>query len=137
MKIRYYILFLLLMFITNINAQTVLLDDFNRTDNDTVGNGWTESETSSPGSVAISSNRLKMSSNTAGRDWAYQDISSNYTTAGLSRNSMDSMVWAINFYQTRPDPSGFDNSNYGIAFVLGSTNSSYTDGNGYAVVLGQ
>jgi len=125
------------MFITNINAQTVLLDNFNRTGNNTVGNGWTESETSSPGSVAISSNRLKMSSNTAGRDWAYQDISSNYTTAGLSSNSMDSMVWAINFYQTRTDPSGFDNGNYGIAFVLGSTNSSYADGNGYAVVLGQ
>jgi len=125
------------MFITTINAQTVLLDNFNRSDNNTVGNGWTETETSSPSSIAISSNRLKMGSTTAGRDWAYQDISSNYTTAGLSSNTtMDSMVWAINFYQTRTDPSGFDKSNYGIAFVLGSTSSSYTDGNGYAVVLG-
>ena len=137
MKIRYYILFFLLIFITTIDAQTVLLDDFNRTDNNTVGNGWTEIETSSPGSIAISSNRLKMGSTTEGRDWAYQDISSNYTTAGLSNNNMDSMVWAINFYQTRDNPSGFDKSNYGIAFVLGSTSSDYTNGNGYAVVLGQ
>ena len=125
------------MFITSINAQTVLLDDFNRSDNNTVGNGWSETETSSPSSIAISSNRLKMGSTTKGRDWAYQDISSNYTTAGLSSNTtMDSMVWAINFYQTRDNPSGFDDGNYGIAFVLGSTNSSYTDGNGYAVVIG-
>lgn len=137
MKIRYYIFFFLLMFITTIDAQTVLLDDFNRTDNNTVGNGWTEIETSSPGSIAISSNRLKMGSTTEGRDWAYQDISSNYTTAGLSNNNMDSMVWAINFYQTRDNPSGFDKSNYGIAFVLGSTSSDYTNGYGYAVVLGQ
>lgn len=137
MKIRYYIFFFLLMFITTIDAQTVLLDDFNRTDNNTVGNGWSETETSSPSSIAISSNRLKMGSTTTGRDWAYKDISSNYTTAGLSSNTMDSMVWAVNFYQTRTDPSGFDVNNNGIAFVLGSTNSSYTDGNGYAVVLGQ
>jgi len=75
------------MFITSINAQTVLLDDFNRSDNNTVGNGWSETETSSPSSIAISSNRLKMGSGTAGRDWAYQDISSNYITAGLSSNT--------------------------------------------------
>ncbi len=68
MKIRYYILFFLLIFITTIDAQTVLLDDFNRTDNNTVGNGWSETETSSPGSIAISSNRLKMGSTTTGRD---------------------------------------------------------------------
>lgn len=125
------------MFFTTIHAQSVLLDDFNRADNNTVGNGWTEVETVSATSISIASNRLKMGSTTAGRDWAYQDISSHYTTAGLSNNTMDSMVWAINFYQTRTDPSGFDNSNYGIAFVLGSTNASCTDGNGYAVVLGK
>ncbi|MDI3544830.1 MAG: hypothetical protein PWQ43_424 [Rikenellaceae bacterium] len=125
------------MFITTIDAQTVLLDNFNRSDNNTVGNGWSETETSSPSSIAISSYRLKMGSTTEGRDWAYQDISSNYTTAGLSNNNMDSMVWAINFYQTRDNPSGFDKSNYGIAFVLGSTSSDYTNGYGYAVVLGQ
>lgn len=136
MKIRYYIFFFFLMFFTTIHAQSVLLDDFNRADNNTVGNGWTEVETSSPASIAIASNRLKMGSSIAGRDWAYQDISSHYITAGLSTNTMDSMVWAINFYQTRPDPSGFDNSNYGIAFVLGSNNSNCTEGNGYAVVLG-
>ncbi len=87
MKIKYSIFFILLMFITSINAQTVLLDDFNRSDNNTVGNGWSETETSSPSSIAISSNRLKMGSGTAGRDWAYQDISSNYITAGLSSNT--------------------------------------------------
>lgn len=35
------------------------------------------------------------------------------------------------------NPSGFDASNYGNAFVLGATNADLTLGNGYAVVLGQ
>jgi hypothetical protein len=136
MKNKHYIFIFFVLILTKVNAQTVLLDDFNRADNNTVGNGWTEVETSLPASISIASNRLKMGSTTAGRDWAYQDISSHYITAGLSTNTMDSMVWAINFYQTRTDPSGFDNGNYGIAFVLGSTNSDFKEGNGYAVVLG-
>ena len=34
----------------------VLLDDFNRTNNATVGSGWTETETGGPGSASITGN---------------------------------------------------------------------------------
>ncbi len=117
------------------NAQTTLLDDFTRADNTTVGNGWTETETTTAG-AQISNNTLLAGSTTAGREWVFQDVSANYTTNGISSNA-GLLSWAFNFRHTRSDPSGFDASNYGIAFCLGSDNSAFTLGNGYAVVIGQ
>jgi len=119
----------------NAKSQTILLDDFTRADNTTVGNGWSESETTAAG-AQISNNRLLTGSTTAGREWVFQDVSANYTTNGISSNAAP-LHWAFNFRQTRPDPSGFDGSNYGIAFCLGSTSSGLADGSGYAVVIGQ
>ncbi len=118
-------------------GQTVLLDDFTRANSTTVGNGWTEVETVTSG-LQISSNRLLAGSTTAGREWAYQSVSSNYTTAGISTNT-SVLTWAFNFRNTRTDPSGFDNGNYGLGFILGSSSTFATvgTGNGYAVVIGQ
>lgn len=39
--------------------------------------------------------------------------------------------------QIRSDPSGFDASGYGAAFVLAGTDSNFMDGSGYAVLFGQ
>lgn len=58
-------------------------------------------------------------------------------TSTLSSN-IGVVTWTFNMRQIRTDPSGFGAvTNYGVAFVLGGTNSSpNTSGNGYAVVLG-
>ena len=115
-------------------GQTILIDDFNRVNNNTVGNGWTESETTATG-ARISSNRLQLGSTTSGREWVYKDASSNYTTNGLTDNTTV-LTWAFNFQNTRSDPSGFDSGNYGLGFILGSTSASISTGVGYAVVIG-
>jgi hypothetical protein len=131
------ILFTLSVLLTTpIFSQTILLDDFNRANNNTVGAPWLETETVSPTSANITSNRLQLGSGTAGRDWVCQDVSAKYTTNGITDNTLV-LTWAFNFRSSRPAPSGFDASNYGIAFILGKTTNDVTLGNGYAVVIGQ
>ena len=45
--------------------------------------------------------------------------------------------WTFNMRQIRGEPSGFNSSNYGVAFILaGQTATDNTTGSGYAVVLG-
>lgn len=46
--------------------------------------------------------------------------------------------WNFNMRQVRDDPGGFGETTFGVAFVLGATSANVaTEGNGYAVVLGQ
>lgn len=120
-------------------AQTVLLDDFNRANNNAIGTSllgttWTETETVSPSSVQLNGNLVQMGSTTAGRDFMMTDVSSQYNTV-LNTNT-STLVWQFNMQQTRTDPSGFDNSNYGIAFILGCSTGNALTGSGYAIVLG-
>lgn len=124
-------------------AGSVLLDNFNRTSSSSLGNTmlpqmltWQETETAGPGSTVISGNRVKMGGITAGRDLAYVDIGSISSYPDVYGNSTGQLVWAFNFRQTRLDPSGFDNANYGMAFILGKTTTDIATGNGYAVVIG-
>lgn len=112
-----------------------LVDDFNRTDNNTVGGVWTEVESAPTSSIAIASNALRMGSTTSPRDWAWFNASTLYGTT-LSTNTCV-LTWAFNMRQSRGDPSGFDNGNYGAAVVLAGSNQDITQGQGYAVVLGQ
>lgn len=131
----YALLFTLLLGGLNASAQTVLLDDFNRANNNTVGNGWNETETVAGTGVTVNSNVLRMGSGTAGRDYVWRDVSTLYNTV-LNTNT-GPLTWAFNMRQSRADPSGFDGGNYGIAFVLGSSSSNLLSGSsGYAVVLG-
>ena len=116
------------------SAQAVLVDDFTRANSNTVGGGWTEIETVATG-AQISTNGLLLGSTTAGREWVYQDFNSLYTTT-LSSNS-STLTWAFNMRTTRTDPSGLDASNYGLAYILGSTNNTINAGTGYAVLIGQ
>ena len=127
-----------------ITYTTALLDNFNRADNNSIGNvteefsqiPWNEIETVSPTSISINSNRLRMGSTTIGRDFAYLDMSTVTDYPLILNTTTDDMTWAINMRQTRDNPSGFDNNYNGIAFILGKTTSDITTGNGYAVVLG-
>jgi hypothetical protein len=125
---------LLFLFSFNSWSQSVLLDDFNRANNNTVGLSWVETQTVSPTSATITTNVLRMNSTTAGRDYVTYDVTSMYNTVLSSNTGL--LEWAFNMRQSRADPSGFDAGNYGIAFVLGSTTNNLMTSSGYAVVLG-
>ena len=111
-----------------------LLDDFNRVDNQTVGTGWLETETTTGTGATITSNQLRLSSGVLGKDFVSRDVSTRY--APLLRQNANQLTWAFNMQQSRPNPSGFANNNYGVAFILAGSASDFTTGNGYAVVYG-
>lgn len=126
------------------NVTSVLLDNFNRANNTILGNTllsvnlpWLETETINPTSIILNSNYIKLSSTASGRDFANVNIGSVTGYPVQLRGSASQLTWAFNMKQSRLDPSGFDNSNYGVAFIIGKTTSDITTGNGYAVVLGQ
>lgn len=112
----------------------VLVDDFNRANNNTVGGGWTETESAAPTGCRVNTNQLVTGSTTSGRDFVAQATPGTYNTT-LTANTCV-LTWAFNMRQTRPNPSGFNNGDYGMAVVLAGTNTDLTQGNGYAVVLG-
>jgi hypothetical protein len=116
---------------------TVLLDDFNRPDNITVGNGWSEVEANGTSSCAIVDNQLKLpSASTAGREYIVRSVASQYSPV-LNSNT-GQLTWSFNVRQSRTNPSGFDNNNYGVAFVLAASSADLlaTSTTGYAVVVG-
>ncbi|MFZ1319970.1 MAG: endonuclease [Ignavibacteria bacterium] len=126
------------------NYSSVLLDNFSKANNNSLGNSlspfsavWQETETNSPTSISLSNGYNKSASTTAGRDFAFVDLSSVSGYPSKFNNAGNLLEWAINMRHTRTDPSGFDNNNYGTAFILGKTTSDVTTGEGYAVVLGQ
>lgn len=126
------------------NANSVLLDHFNRVNNTLLGTTlppeaapWMESETVSPTSILLNNNRSKMLSTTAGREFAYVNLGNVNGYPAQYNLTSGQVVWAINLKQSRPDPSGFDANNYGAAFIIGKTTNDITTGNGYAVVIGQ
>lgn len=123
----------------------VLMDNFNRTTNNTVGNGWTEAESAGSSGNRISvghatitgaSNQLVMNTGaTIGREWCYKPQPSGMITNGITTNTAK-IIWAFNMVQNRSTVGGFDAGSYGIGYILGCTNTDITLGNGYAVVLG-
>lgn len=130
-----------------LQAQSVLLDDFNRTASNTVATGtnpWVETESSGDGSkIRIQTNRLVLdgcnSNNSAATNAIEQatiDVSGKYATV-FSAASAD-LVWHFNMRNSRSDPSGFGSLSYGIAFVLGCDEDNFTSptADGYAVVMG-
>ncbi|MDZ4712872.1 MAG: endonuclease [bacterium] len=125
-------------------STTVLLDNFNRSNNSSLGNtlppevlSWQESETVIPTSININGSRSKLASTTSGREFAYVNIGSVNGYPSQFGSSGGLLTWALNIRQSRLDPSGFDGNNYGAAFILGKTTTDIATGNGYAVVLGQ
>ena len=112
-----------------------LLDNFNRSSSNTVGVGWTEVETATSGASIVSNTQLQLGSSTQGVDYVRQDVSSLFNTTFSSNTGI--LTWMFNMRQARTDPSGFSSGSYGVAFIIGGDNTSFTTGNGYAVVLGQ
>ncbi|MDX2002821.1 MAG: choice-of-anchor D domain-containing protein [Chitinophagales bacterium] len=128
---------------TTLTAPYVMFDNFNRTDNTTVGipssggsTPWTETEPLTT-QAEIYNNRLDINNrNPAGQAYVSFNMSGKYST--VFDNASAELIWYFNMVHTRPDPSGFGASNYGAAYVLGSTSSNFaTSGNGYAVVHGE
>jgi hypothetical protein len=111
-----------------------LVDDFNRANNNTVGNGWSETETSAPGSIRISSNMVFFDGAVAGRDQISQTTPGSYET--ILANNACKLEWSFNMHQNALNPNGFNSGLYGVAFVLAGTTSNLLTGQGYAVVLG-
>lgn len=126
------ILFLLTSQISS--AQTQLLDDFDRSDNTSVGGSWTEVETATAG-ASVNSSQLRLGNSVDGREYIYADISSLYNST-LNTNSTP-LTWSFNMRQSRTNPSGFNSTYYGVAFVLGCNSNNFITGDGYAVVHGE
>ncbi|WP_198172865.1 lamin tail domain-containing protein [Hymenobacter ginkgonis] len=124
-----------------VSARTlVLLDDFNRADNATVGPEWVETETG-PAGASVASNQLRLATTTttgtdyvSGREYVARNVSARYSPELNSNNQV--LTWAWNMQQSRANPSGFDPTSYGVAFVLAGSTSNPATGTGYAVVLG-
>lgn len=120
----------------------VVADDFNRSDSSylgttpTGGYTWNEQETVATG-LRISGNQAFAGSTTSGREYATIDLSSSSSYSTTLNHNGGTVTWTVNMRGSRLDPSGFDTGNYGLAFVLASTSSSSSSGQGYAVVLGQ
>ncbi len=98
----------------------------------TIGAEWTDVG----GNSSHVDERLTFVTNSSvGFDYLYQDITGTYNSY---LNTLSNVIsWEFNMRQNRGNPSGFNSSGYGIAFVLGASNSDLTEGNGYAVTLGQ
>ena len=131
-------------FALNTSASIIVADSFDRANNDSLGVtstggfAWSEVETVAGSGIRISGNAVVAGSTTSGRDAAFVDLgsASGYSST-LSENS-GIVTWSINMRQTRPEPSGFDGNNYGMAFVLcSSANWVGAGSSGYAIVLGQ
>jgi PKD repeat protein len=112
----------------------LLVDNFNRPNSPTVGNGWVETETQAPTSVRIESNGLMMRSNVAGRDYASRPTPGTYEPI-LGSNTCK-LEWSFNMRQNSLNPNGLGPNAHGIAVVLAGSNANLMQGQGYAVMLG-
>jgi hypothetical protein len=111
-----------------------LMDDFDRPDNNTVGNGWTEYESVIPTSISVTDNTLFMRSPGTARDFVSRPVPGTYASV-LSDNGC-TLGWAFSMRQTRSNPTGFNLGQWGVAMVLAASDPDLLTGDGYAVVLG-
>lgn len=120
-----------------LHAQDIA-DQFNRANSNTVGGGWTETETGAGGaSIAANMLHLQETSNATGRQYVSRTTPGSYNTT-LNQNGC-TMTWAFNMRQSesQSELSGFDSGDDGVAVVLAGSSATLTTGTGYAVVLGQ
>ncbi len=125
-------------------AETILslFDDFQRLAGNIVGepssnpgSDWLEYETQ-PSGARTDGGGLWLGSNTQGREIISFNMSDFYPASFDASN--EEMRWAFNMMSNRPNPSGFNDNNYGSAFILGCNMENFTDPDayGYAVVMG-
>jgi hypothetical protein len=137
-----WLLALMLFGLSRLACGQVLLDDFNRPNDATVGNGWTEISTRIISNQSrIQNQALRIASDDASADFVFRNVSARYNT--VFRANANVLTWAINMRQTLVNPNGFNSTSNlattnGMAFVLGVNNLFLAGSpNGYAVVLGQ
>ncbi len=132
-------------------------DNFDRVDNSTVGIpssggavSWVENEggtSCSPSAdiIRVNSGVLELSNcnlgnfgscGTSNNKQISYDMTGQYPT--IYDNASGVMEWYFNMSTTRSNPSGFGSGNYGMAFILGSSELDFNSGTaqGYAVIVG-
>lgn len=113
-------------------------DRFNRANSNTVGGGWTETETAAAG-ASINGNQLRLARTGTGnnRQYVARNTPGTYN-ATLNQNNC-TLTWAFSFRQSEDEGelSGFDGGDDGMAVVLAGSSTDLTTGQGYAVVLGE
>lgn len=87
--------------------------------------------------VLTLNNDISALPNANGWVYSYQPLSSTGAFNTSFSSSAGLMTWTFNMQQIRPAPAGFSSGSYGVAYVIGSSSTLVaTQGNGYAVVLG-
>ena len=139
------------------HAQTTtnvfFFEDFNDSNSTSLGSAtntnnatsylWTKGGaggTNNNRTAIVSSNLVISNTSPAGRDFAFVSLTntSGFNTS-YSSSTATSLEWYVNMRQTRSDPSGFDSSGYGAAFIIGASSSNFTGAGvtGYALLYGQ
>ncbi|MGB0931709.1 MAG: hypothetical protein ACPGVB_13080, partial [Chitinophagales bacterium] len=109
-----------------------LLDDFN---DNSLNPAWTAAATAGTVDITETGGQLVIEgTGSNGASYLTQDVSSLYNTTLDTNTGL--MTWTFNMQQSRSNPSGFANGNYGVGVVIAGSNSNLADGTGYAVVLG-
>lgn len=126
-------------------------DNFDRANNNLVGIpssggaiAWSEIE-SGANRATVEGNQLRLSTsntptvggnNSTAREMISFDMTGKYATTFSNANG--DLEWYFNMRQTRANPSGFSNTTYGAAFIIGCDKSDFTDptASGYAVIIG-
>ncbi len=128
--------------VASFGQTTVFSDNFDRAT--LAGGTYTYTTTAGgDGGASVASNILVLTNdssgtaNTAGRTYVTVPLAS-FSAPFASTLSANAGVvtWSFNMRTSRTSMSGFDNTNYGIAFVLAGTSSDFTAGNGYAIAIG-
>ena len=102
------------------------------------GVDWGARRNTSPMQLELT-NTASTSTNVNGWVFAYTSASSFQSPYSTTLSSNSGLItWYFNMRQARTDPAGFGAGSYGVAFVLGTTNTTANNsGTGYAIVLGQ
>ena len=96
-RIKFFFVAVISLIPSFIFGQTVLLDDFNRANSTVLSNGWNETETVAGTGVQLSNNQVVCGSTTAGRDYCWRDVSSQYNTVYSTNNGP--LTWMFNMRQ--------------------------------------
>lgn len=135
---------------------TVFSDNFNTSTGSTYTNAsnspigtdgrWRLRRSGADWGAKIDANILDLTNDASGAanttGWGFGHFNNN-THASFPWNSTlnvnpGTVTWEFNMRQIRTDPAGFVSGNYGVAFILaGTSDIPNSNGQGYAVVLGQ
>ncbi|WP_318642681.1 T9SS sorting signal type C domain-containing protein [Flavobacterium ardleyense] len=109
------------------------------------GSNWNVSRGGTSYGARIHNGRLNLtndiSSGSIVNGWVLASTSTPVASSGyrsILNQNLGIVSWTFNMRQSFPDPSGFSNNQYGVAYILaGTTNTTRTLGQGYAIQLGR